>query len=84
MFDDENKSLLILGIFVSVALVVGICSIVANAANPERCFSYREFDGHQYVMFHYGYRGGIAYSPKCPCVEDYKKFGKLKIEEIQR
>ena len=84
MFDDGNWLLTVLGVLASIALVICIGSIVETAKHPERCFSYREFDGHQYVMFHDGYRGGIAHSPKCPCFEDNEKFGKLKTEEIQR
>ena len=28
---------------------------------------YLEFDGHQYVKYTDGYRGGLCHSPKCPC-----------------
>ena len=68
---DENRWLFILGILgilVVVVLVICIGSIDVTVTNPDKCFSYREFDGHQYVMFHNGYHGGIAHSPKCPCL----------------
>lgn len=35
--------------------------------------SYIEFDGHEYVRYFNGYRGSMCHSPKCPCLEIYKK-----------
>ena len=34
---------------------------------------YVEFDGHEYVRYYNGYRGSMCHSPKCPCLNEYKK-----------
>ncbi len=55
--------LLILAIPIAILLVIA----ADRTRNPEHDFSYRTFDGHEYVTWHSGYRGGIAHSPKCRC-----------------
>ena len=34
---------------------------------------YIEFDEHEYVYFQSGYRGSMCHSPKCKCLNEYKK-----------
>lgn len=34
---------------------------------------YVEFDGHEYVYYLSGYRGSMCHSPKCKCLNEYKK-----------
>ena len=34
---------------------------------------YVEFDGHQYVVYTDSHRGSLCHSPKCPCLEQFKK-----------
>lgn len=34
---------------------------------------YIEFDGHEYVYYHRPYGSSLCHSPKCPCLEQYKK-----------
>ena len=34
---------------------------------------YVEFDGHEYVKYINGYHGSMCHSPKCPCLNEYKK-----------
>ena len=34
---------------------------------------YIEFDGHEYVKYSRGNRGSICHSPKCHCLNEYKK-----------
>ena len=41
--------------------------------NDTRHIRYIEFDGHEYVRYYNGYRGSMCHSPKCPCLNEYKK-----------
>jgi hypothetical protein len=34
---------------------------------------YIEFDDHEYVYYKSGHRGSLCHSPKCHCLNDYKK-----------
>ena len=34
---------------------------------------YVEFDGHEYVRYYNGYHGSMCHSPKCHCLNEYKK-----------
>ena len=34
---------------------------------------YVEFDDHEYVYYKNGHSGSISHSPKCPCLNEYKK-----------
>lgn len=34
---------------------------------------YIEFDGHEYIWYSTGHRGSICHSPKCSCLDKYKK-----------
>lgn len=34
---------------------------------------YIEFDEHEYVYFKSDYRGSMCHSPKCKCLNEYKK-----------
>ena len=55
-------------VILSVVFSVMLCS----CGNNEKV-SYIEFDGHEYVRYSKGYRGSMCHSPKCPCLEIYKK-----------
>ena len=33
---------------------------------------YIMFDGHEYVLWYQGNRGGITHSPKCKCLKHFK------------
>lgn len=41
--------------------------------NNNSDMEYIEFDGHEYVEYVNGYHGSICHSPKCPCLNEYKK-----------
>jgi hypothetical protein len=62
---DLSPILLVFAIPIVILLVIA----ADRTRNPEHDFSYRTFDGHEYVTWHSGYRGGIAHSPKCRCRE---------------
>lgn len=32
-------------------------------------FKYVEIDGHEYLIWYNGYRGGMTHSPKCKCIQ---------------
>ena len=34
---------------------------------------YIEFDDHEYVYYHTIYKGSMCHSPKCKCLNEYKK-----------
>ena len=34
---------------------------------------YIEFDGHEYVYYRGGHKGSMCHSPKCKCLNEYKK-----------
>ena len=34
---------------------------------------YVEFDDHEYVYYHTIYKGSMCHSPKCKCLNEYKK-----------
>ena len=39
----------------------------------DNCIKYIEYDGHEYVFFQSGHGKALCHSPKCPCLEYYKK-----------
>ena len=41
--------------------------------NSYKKMRYVEFDGHEYVEFGDRYRGSMCHSPKCHCLNEYKK-----------
>ena len=41
--------------------------------NSTRYIKYIEFDGHEYIWYQSGYSGSICHSPKCSCLNEYKK-----------
>ena len=43
--------------------------VVGSAYN----IRYIEFDEHEYVYYQGGHRGSICHSPKCKCLNEYKK-----------
>lgn len=64
--------------FVILSVVMMLCSCGNNNEKEEynsilNNMSYIEFDGHEYVRYFNGYRGSMCHSPKCPCLEVYKK-----------
>ena len=68
-----KKMFLILSVVCSVML----CSCGNNNKweyeNGIEKIGYIEFDGHEYVRYHNYNQGSITHSPKCPCLEIYKK-----------
>lgn len=40
---------------------------------PMHNIRYVEFDEHEYVYYQAGHRGSICHSPKCKCLNEYKK-----------
>ena len=60
-------------------VILFICGITAGLnrqeANP---IQYKQIDGHEYVIYHYGFRGGITHSPNCSCITN--KFNHLIME----
>lgn len=60
----------------SVVFSVLLCSCGNNKweyENGIEKIGYIEFDGHEYVRYHNYNQGSITHSPKCPCLEIYKK-----------
>jgi uncharacterized lipoprotein YehR (DUF1307 family) len=62
-------------VILSVVFSVMLCSCGKEEDNSKYNdnMSYIEFDGHEYVRYFNGYRGSMCHSPKCPCLEIYKK-----------
>ena len=68
-------------IILSVVFSMVLCSCGNNNEKEDynsrlNNMSYIEFDGHEYVRYFNGYRGSMCHSPKCPCLEIYKKYSK--------
>ena len=40
---------------------------------PIHNIRYVEFDEHEYVYYQAGHRGSMCHSPKCKCLNEYKK-----------
>lgn len=38
-----------------------------------RNIRYVEFDEHEYIYYQEGHRGSMCHSPKCKCLNEYKK-----------
>ena len=72
------KKILIL-LFVIVVCLILSCvpeKKVEYEMDPQLRYNYIEyanFDGHQYVIYKKGHGGSLCHSPKCPCLEKYKK-----------
>ena len=68
-------------ILLSVVVVCLILSCVPEKRDdyekdPKLGYSvidYVNFDGHQYVYYRHGDYGSLCHSPKCQCLEKYKK-----------
>ena len=65
-------------VILSVVFSVMLCSCGNNGKEEDNSkyndnMSYIEFDGHEYVRYSKCYQGSICHSPKCPCLEIYKK-----------
>lgn len=41
--------------------------------NSPYIIRYVEFDGHEYTYFARGNQGSLCHSPKCHCLNEYKK-----------
>lgn len=70
--------------FLKLLYVIVVCLILSCV--PEKNVEYEKdaeirystieyvnFDGHQYVVYKKGYQGSLCHSPKCQCLEKYKK-----------
>lgn len=59
----------------SVVFSMALCSCGNNNEQEFKNMSYIEFDGHEYVRYFNVYLGcgSMCHSPKCPCLEVYKK-----------
>ena len=66
-------------VILSVVFSVMLCSCGNDNNNEQEKYNrikmtYIEFDGHEYVHYVNGfYRASLCHSPKCPCLENYKK-----------
>lgn len=64
-FWDEFGFLIILFLIVVGVNVVFELSISYQKKHP---LTYKEFDGHEYVIYHVGFREGFTHSPNCHCL----------------
>ena len=73
-------------LFVILGIVLGLSSCVSTieykhtddgrnvqVVDNTHNIRYIEFDGHEYVYYQGGHRGSICHSPKCKCLNEYKK-----------
>ena len=62
---DEFWFLIIISLFVIGVTIVSELLISYQKRHP---LTYKEFDGHEYVIYHVGLREGFTHSPNCHCL----------------
>lgn len=64
-FWDEFGFLIIIFLIILCANIVISLLISYQEKHP---LTYKEFDGHEYVIYHVGLREGFTHSPNCCCL----------------
>ena len=51
-------------------IVVCLCTVLGFLVSYQKRhpLTYKEFDGHEYVIYHVGLREGFTHSPDCHCL----------------